>query len=42
MAYRTGNDFTKFNARDIAKEAVDEALARSWGVKIGEVRGLRM
>jgi PmbA protein len=27
MAYRTGNDFTKFNARDIAKEAVDEALA---------------
>ncbi|HOG62333.1 MAG TPA: TldD/PmbA family protein, partial [Sedimentibacter sp.] len=27
MAYRTGNDFNKFNARDIAKEAVDEALA---------------
>jgi len=27
MAYRTGNYFNKFNARDIAKEAVDEALA---------------
>ncbi len=27
MAYRTGNDFDKFNAHDIAKEAVDEALA---------------
>ncbi len=27
MAYRTGNDFSKFNAHEIAKEAVDEALA---------------
>ena len=27
MAYRTGNDFYKFNAQEIAKEAVDEALA---------------
>lgn len=27
MAYRTGNDFEKFNAGEIAKEAVDEALA---------------
>lgn len=27
MAYRTGNDFEKFNAHEIAKEAVDEALA---------------
>ncbi len=27
MAYRTGNDFNAFNAQDIAREAVDEALA---------------
>lgn len=27
MAYRTGNDFSKFNAEEIAKEAVNEALA---------------
>lgn len=27
MAYRSGNDFNKFNAQDIAKEAVEEALA---------------
>ena len=27
MAYRTGNDFNKFNAQVIAKEAVDEAIA---------------
>lgn len=26
MAYRTGNDFTKFNAKEIAEEAVKEAL----------------
>lgn len=26
MAYRAGNDFTKFNAKEIAKEAVEEAL----------------
>lgn len=27
MAYRTGNDFSKFNAKEIAEEAVHEALA---------------
>lgn len=27
MAYRTGNDFSKFNAKDIAEEAVKEALS---------------
>ncbi len=27
MAYRTGNDFGKFDAKEIAKEAVNEALA---------------
>ncbi len=27
MAYRSGNDFNKFNVQNIAKEAVDEALA---------------
>ncbi|MDW5299981.1 MAG: TldD/PmbA family protein [Sedimentibacter sp.] len=27
MAYRTGNDFSKFNAKEIAEEAVNEALA---------------
>lgn len=27
MAYRTGNDFSKFNAREIAEEAVKEAVS---------------
>lgn len=27
MAYRTGNDFSKFNAKEIASEAVNEALS---------------
>jgi len=27
MAYRTGNDFSKFNAKEIAEEAVKEALS---------------
>lgn len=38
MAYRTGNDFSKFDAKEIAKEAVDEALALLGGksVKSGD------
>lgn len=40
LAFRTGNDFSKFNAKEIAKEAVDEALALLGGksVKSGDYK----